>query len=49
MDDAIVDEAVVKKLRAEGFFVNVYTVNDMLRRKELFDIGVNGIFTDTLE
>ena len=48
MDDEIVDEAIVKLLREEGFFVNVYTVNDMLRADELFDMGVNGIFSDVL-
>lgn len=48
-DDALVDEATVKKLRDAGFFVNIYTVNDKKRRQELFDIGVNGVFSDYLE
>ncbi|WP_373036769.1 glycerophosphodiester phosphodiesterase [Sulfurimonas sp.] len=48
-DDALVDEATVKKLRDAGFFVNIYTVNDKKRRQELFDMGVNGVFSDYLE
>jgi glycerophosphoryl diester phosphodiesterase len=36
-------------LREAGFFVGVYTVNDEKRAKELFDMGVNCIFSDSLE
>lgn len=46
MNDELIDKESVRKLRQEGFFVNVYTVNDPLRAKELFEMGVNGIFTD---
>ena len=46
MNDELVDRDTVRQLRQAGFFVNVYTVNDPLRAKELFEMGVNGIFTD---
>jgi glycerophosphoryl diester phosphodiesterase len=45
----LVDEKTVTDLREAGFFVNVYTVNDPVRKKELFDMGVNGVFSDFLE
>jgi glycerophosphoryl diester phosphodiesterase len=48
-DDALVDKTTVKKLRDAGFFVNIYTVNDKKRRQQLFDMGVNGVFSDYLE
>jgi len=48
MNDELADKKSVQKLRNAGFFVNVYTVNDPLRAKELFKMGVNGIFTDFL-
>lgn len=48
-NDEIVDKQTVEKLRQAGFFVNIYTVNDPLRAKELFDIGVNGVFSDVLD
>ena len=46
MDDELVDREVVAELREVGFFVNVYTVNDNIRAKELFGMGVNGVFSD---
>lgn len=46
LDDVLVDEQTVQMVREAGFFVNVYTVNDSVRAKELFDMGVNGVFTD---
>ncbi|MCW8953494.1 MAG: glycerophosphodiester phosphodiesterase family protein [Sulfurimonas sp.] len=48
LNDELVDEKILAKLKKAGFFVNVYTVNDAVRAKELFDMGVNGIFTDFL-
>lgn len=48
LDDAITDQHTVKELRAAGFAVNVYTVNDPFRQKELYAWGVNGVFTDNL-
>ena len=48
-DDMITKQKTVSALREAGFFVNVFTVNKAKRRKELFDWGVNGIYTDFLE
>ena len=42
-------KSIVKEIRIAGYFVNIYTVNDPTRRQELFDMGVNGVFTDYLE
>ncbi|MEA3419014.1 MAG: glycerophosphodiester phosphodiesterase family protein [Campylobacterota bacterium] len=47
-DEKYINEATVKKLREADYLVNVYTVNDFLRQKELFGWGVNGVFTDYL-
>jgi glycerophosphoryl diester phosphodiesterase len=46
LNDELVDVEVVKELKEAGFFVNVYTIDDKKRAKELFDMGVNGIFTN---
>lgn len=46
LDDELVDLKIIKKLRDAGFFVNVYTVDNKSRAKELFEIGVNGVFTN---
>ncbi|MEA3331771.1 MAG: glycerophosphodiester phosphodiesterase family protein [Campylobacterota bacterium] len=48
MSNKLVDRESVAKLRKAGFFVNIYTINDFIRAKELFDMGVNGIFSDKL-
>ncbi|MCK9454086.1 glycerophosphodiester phosphodiesterase family protein [Sulfurimonas sp.] len=48
-DDKSVDEKTVKMLREAGFFLGVYTVNDPKRAKELFEMGVNYIFSDSLD
>lgn len=48
MDDSMVDKKIVSKLKKAGFIVNVYTVNDNSRAKELFKMGINSIFTDKL-
>jgi glycerophosphoryl diester phosphodiesterase len=48
LDDLLVDGQTVKMLRDKGFFVGVYTINSASRRDELFAMGVNAIFTDTL-
>ncbi|WP_415405497.1 glycerophosphodiester phosphodiesterase [Sulfurovum sp. CS9] len=47
-EDKITNQKTVSSLREAGFFVNVFTVNKTKRQKELFDWGVNGIFTDFL-
>jgi len=48
LDNTIADEPTVKHLREAGIVVNVYTVNDPVRREALFNWGVNGIFADAL-
>ncbi|QFR43410.1 glycerophosphodiester phosphodiesterase [Sulfurimonas xiamenensis] len=48
IDNALVDKTKVKMLRETGFFVGVYTVNNPQLAKELFEIGVNYIFSDCL-
>ncbi len=47
-EEKITDQKTVAYLKKTGFFVNVFTVNDTLRQKELFSWGVNGVFTDLL-
>jgi glycerophosphoryl diester phosphodiesterase len=42
----IVDEQLVHQLRAAGFGVNVFTVNDRKRQLKLFSMGATAIFTD---
>jgi glycerophosphoryl diester phosphodiesterase len=46
MNDELVDKETISKLKNAGFFVNIYTVNDTTRQKELFQMGVNGVFSD---
>lgn len=46
LNDELVDKKTVTKLKEAGFYVGVYTVNDSARAKELFDMGVNAIFSD---
>ena len=47
--DMITNQKTVSSLRESGFFVSVFTVNKTKRKNELFDWGVNAIFTDFLE
>lgn len=49
LNDELVDKQTVIKLRKAGFFVGVYTVNDPVRAKELFGMGVNAVFSDMSE
>lgn len=49
LNDELVDKQTIIKLREAGFFVNVYTVNDKRRANELFKMGVNGVFSDSLQ
>jgi glycerophosphoryl diester phosphodiesterase len=44
--DEITDAALIKKLRAAGLGINVYTVNSSKRQQELFAMGATAIFTD---
>lgn len=48
-NDKLVDAKTVKMLREAGFYVNIYTVNDPIRRQQLFDMRVNGVFSDYLD
>ncbi|WP_294962901.1 glycerophosphodiester phosphodiesterase family protein [Sulfurimonas sp.] len=48
-NNKLVDKKTIKKLKEAGYFINIYTVNDSIRRQQLFDMGVNGVFTDLLE
>ncbi len=45
-EDMLVDAPLVTSLQAAGIRVNVFTVNDAARQRQLFDFGVTGIFTD---
>ena len=44
--DKITDKALIQDLRAAGFWVNVFTVNDKKRQQYLFSAGATGIITD---
>jgi len=44
--DALADSAVIRAVRAAGLHVNVFTVNDPVRQRQLFAAGTTGIFTD---
>jgi glycerophosphoryl diester phosphodiesterase len=44
--DEITDASLVKKLRAAGLGINVYTVNSRVRQQELFAMGATAVFTD---
>ena len=48
MSNELVDKEIVKEVKKAGFYVGVYTINDTKRAEELFDIGVNCIFSDRL-
>ena len=45
-DDAITTRELIRTLRAAGFGINVYTVNDRKRQQELFAFGATAVFTD---
>lgn len=45
-ENSLCDAQLARTLRAEGFLVHVFTVNDPVRQQELIGCGVNGIFTD---
>ena len=44
--DAVIDQRLIQALRAAGFHVNVFTVNDPARQEQLFAWGATGVFTD---
>lgn len=45
-NDKITDKALIQDLRAAGFWVNVFTVNDKKRQQYLFSAGATGVITD---
>ena len=45
---ALANPAVIRTLRAAGLHVNVFTINDPVRQRQLFAAGATGIFTDYL-
>jgi len=47
-NDKITNQKTIESLREASFFVNVFTVNKTKRQKQLFDWGVNAVFTDFL-
>ena len=47
--DSIANAQMVLELKQAGYFVNVYTANDKKRKKELFAMGVNAVFSDRLK
>jgi glycerophosphoryl diester phosphodiesterase len=44
--DAITDASLIRELRAAGIGINIYTVNSVIRQRELFTMGATAIFTD---
>ncbi len=44
--DDITDAPLVKKLRAAGLGINVFTINSSKRQQELFAMGVTAVITD---
>jgi glycerophosphoryl diester phosphodiesterase len=44
--DRTVDRRFVERAHAAGLEVNVWTVNDPERMRELIDIGIDAIITD---
>jgi len=48
INQRLVTKKLIKKLKKNGFVVNVYTVNDKKRQKKLFSFGIRTIFSDFL-
>ena len=44
--DDITDASLIRKLRAAGLGVNVYTVNSTTRQRQLFAMGATAVITD---
>jgi len=44
--DSITNRPMIRRLRAAGFGVNVFTVNDTKRQDALFNAGATAVFTD---
>ena len=46
IEDKFVTAEIVKLVKSKGFGINVWTVNDLARANQLFNWGIDGIFTD---
>jgi len=46
LEDKHLTRNFISKIKEAGFKINVWTVNDLARGNELFNWGVDGIFTD---
>jgi len=42
----LLNNSLISRLKAEGFFLSVYIVNDIKEQKKLFDMGVSAVFSD---
>lgn len=49
ISDEIATKELIDKLKERGLYIGVYTVNSQIRKMQLFEMGVNIIFTDILE
>lgn len=45
-EDQNLTQAMVARFKSAGYKINVYTVNDLARANQLFNWGVDGVFTD---
>jgi glycerophosphoryl diester phosphodiesterase len=45
-DERRLDPSIVAEIRASGYFLLAYTVNDPLRARRLFEWGVTSVFSD---
>ncbi len=46
IEDEDLTEKTIKEIKAQGYKVHVYTVNDLARANQLFNWGIDGVFTD---
>ncbi|VYU35250.1 glycerophosphoryl diester phosphodiesterase [Staphylococcus simulans] len=46
LEDIDLTEALVRRIKDDGYILNLYTVNDVARVNQLFNFGVDGVFTD---
>ncbi len=48
INDKLAEAQTINSLKKAGFFINVYTVDNPVRVKELFKMDVNGVFKDNI-
>ncbi len=46
IEDEGLTEEIIKEIKQQGYVVRVYTVNNIIRANQLFNWGVEGLFTD---